>query len=154
MLFHGKNLTASADGLERDDRTWSIVNHFIPYIESEVNSPDRFESDFMVQYMADLPSLWGATGDVGRFSPEAQAVLDQGKILWQAYFAHTDNHMVRDEYKLNRADVWRYQIRNALKKRNESDDFPPVSFAQFESAYRTLTEKLRPLVYEYGFLKV
>jgi len=57
MLFHGKNLTASADGLERDDRTWSIVNHFIPYIESEVNSPDRFESDFMVQYMADLPSL-------------------------------------------------------------------------------------------------
>lgn len=36
MLFHGKNLTASADDLERNGRKWSIVNHFIPYTESEV----------------------------------------------------------------------------------------------------------------------
>ena len=31
MLFHGKNLTASADGLEWNGRKWSIVNHFIPF---------------------------------------------------------------------------------------------------------------------------
>lgn len=152
MLFNRCQRTAWAKDLERDNRTWSIVNHFIPYTESEVNSPDRFESDFMVQYMASLPSCQGGVGG-GSFSPEAQAVLDAGKILWQTYFAHTDNHMVRDEYKLNRADVGRYQIRNALKLRNQSDDFPPVSFVEFESAYKTLTEKLRPLVYEYGFLK-
>lgn len=29
----------------------------------------------------------------------------------------------------------------------------PVSFTEFETAYKNLTEKLRPLVYEYGFLK-
>jgi hypothetical protein len=87
------------------------------------------------------------------FSLEAQAVLEEGKKLWKAYFAHTNNHTVREELKLNRADVGRYQIRNALKKRNESGDFAPVSFADFETAYKTLTEKLRPLVYTYGFLK-
>src|SRR5690606_23619718 len=32
MLFNGSNLTASADGLEWSGRTWSIVNHFIPFI--------------------------------------------------------------------------------------------------------------------------
>ncbi len=142
MLFHGKNLTASADGLEWNNKTWSIVNHFIPFTEAEVNAPSRFESDFMVQYIADK-----------EFSAEAVAVLDAGRELWKAYFEHTDSYDAREEYKLNRADVGWYQIRNALKKRNESSDYPPVSFADFEFAYKKLGDKLRPLVFEYGFLK-
>jgi hypothetical protein len=156
MLFNWSNLTASANDLERNDRKRSIVNHFIPYTEAEVDSPERFESDFMVQYMASLPVIASETKQStskSAFSPEAQAILNEGRKLWKAYFQHTDPHTVRDELKLNRVDVGRYQIRNALKKRNESGDFPPISFADFETAYKNLTEKLRPLVYEYGFLK-
>ena len=74
--------------------------------------------------------------------------------MWQAYFQHTDVRTVRDELKLNRPDVGWYQIRNALKKRNESGDFVPVSFKPFEEKYKVLSEKLQPLVYELGFLKV
>ena len=88
-----------------------------------------------------------------KFSPEAKAVLEAGKKLWQAYFADTDVHSVREELKLNRADVGWYQIRKALQKRNDSGDFAPVSFKDFETAYKTLTEKLQPMVYELGFLK-
>jgi hypothetical protein len=142
MLFNGSNLTASANDLEWNGKTWSIVNHFIPYTEKEVNAPDRFESDFMVQYMRGK-----------KFSDEANAVLEAGKVLWKAYFAETDVHSVRDELKLNRPDVGWYQIRKALQKRNESGDFPPVSFKPFEEAYKSLTEKLQPMVYELGFLK-
>lgn len=142
MLFNGSNLTASADGLEWNGRTWSIVNHFIPYTEEEVDAPDRFESDFMVQYMADMA-----------FSTEARAVLDEGRKLWKAYFQHTDVRSVRDELKLNRADVGWYQIRKALQARNASGDFAPVSFAGFDKAYKGLTEKLVPMVYEKGFLR-
>ncbi len=142
MLFAGKNLSASANDLEWNDKKWSIVNHFIPFTEDEVNSPDRFESDFMVQYLADK-----------ELSQEAMDVLNEGKKLWQAYFSHTDNHSVRDELKLNRADVGWYQIRNALKRRNESGDYAPVNFEPFELAYKGLGDKLRPQVYELGFLK-
>lgn len=142
MLFHGKNLTASANELEWNGKQWCIINHFIPYTEAEVNAPDRFESDFMVQYLADKTH-----------SAEAQEVLTQGKKLWQAYFAHTDVRSVRDELKLNRPDVGWYQVRKALQARNSSGDFPPISFKSFEDAYKTLTEKLNPKVYEYGFLK-
>lgn len=39
MLFNGSNLTASANGLEWNEKTWSIVNHFIPYTEIEVTPP-------------------------------------------------------------------------------------------------------------------
>lgn len=143
MLFNGSNLTASADDLEWNDRKWSIVNHFIPFSESEVGSPERFESDFMVQYLAGK-----------QLSLEAQAVMDEGRRLWQAYFSHTDIHTVREEYKLNRADVGWYQIRNALKKRNEMSESVPVSFSAFEQAYKALGDKLRPMVYELGFLRV
>ncbi|MFM2074431.1 MAG: hypothetical protein RJB34_736 [Pseudomonadota bacterium] len=142
MLFNGSNLTASADGLEWNGKTWNIVNHFIPFTEAEVGAPDRFESDFMVQYLADKT-----------LSPEALAVLNAGRLLWKSYFSQTDVHSVRDEYKLNRADVGWYQIRNALKKRNESGDTAPVSFSPFEAAYATLSDKLRPQVFSLGFLR-
>lgn len=142
MLFNGSNLTASANNLEYNGKKWSIVNHFIPFTEAEVNAPDRFESDFMVQYMADKA-----------FSPEAVAVLDAGRELWRAYFAHTDVRTVRDELKLHRPDVGWYQVRKALQARNASGDTAPVSFTAFERAYQVLSDKLRPQVFELGFLR-
>ena len=142
MLFNGSNLTASADGLEWNGKKWSLVNHFIPFTEAEVDAPDRFESDFMVQYLADKS-----------LSAEAQAVLDAGRGLWRAYFAYTDARSVRDEFKLNRPDVGWYQVRNALKARNASGDTLPVNFGPFELAYQALSDKLRPQVFSLGFLR-
>ena len=189
MLFNGSNLTASANDLKWNNRTWSIVNHFIPFTEAEVNAPARFESDFMVQYLTNLPQLvipvktgiqvdlgvelkpdqkpkmdsrlrgndgtgWNdGTTQYGGLSIEASIVLNAGRLLWQAYFAHTDVRNVRDEFKLNRPDVGWYQIRNALKARNASGDSAPVDFSIFESTYKTLGDKLRPQVYTLGFLR-
>ena len=132
-----------------------------PFTEEEVGSPERFESDFMVQYILPNPSKGGANKTTElkaklfqEASPLGRLVGLEGKKLWQAYFEHTDVRSVREELKLNRPDVGWYQIRNALKKRNESGDFPPVSFKPFEEAYKALTEKLQPMVYELGFLRV
>ena len=147
MLFNGSNLTASANNLEWNNKQWSIVNHFILFTEEEVNAPDRFESDFMVRYLSVIAKN-------EPISTEAKAVLAEGKKLWQAYFAHSDVHSVREELKLNRPDVGWYQIRKALQARNASGDFALVSFTPFETAYKTLTEKLQPMVYELGFLRV
>ncbi|MCF0075610.1 hypothetical protein LZD49_34375 [Dyadobacter sp. CY261] len=143
MLFHGGNLTASANHLKWNGKEWSIVNHFIPFTESEVGSPDRFESDFMVQYMSDK-----------LFSAEASSVLLEGRKLWQAYFSQTDLRAVRESLMLNRPDVGWYQVRKALQARNGSGDFLPVNFKSFEDKYELLNEKLRPLVYELGFLRL
>ena len=86
-------------------------------------------------------------------SPEAQAVLDAGRVLWRAYFSARDTYAIREEFKLNRPDVGWYQIRNALKKRNAAGEGEAVDFAPFTTAYAALSEKLIPLVYTLGFLK-
>lgn len=138
MLFAGKNLSAGADGLHWNGRDWSLVNHFIPFTEAEVGAKARFESDFMVRHMAGMA-----------FSPEAQAVLDEGRKLWRRYHGIAFPRKIRDELKLNRSDAGWYQIRKALDAYSDTEltDFDP-----FKAAYAVLSEKLRPMVYQLGFL--
>ncbi|MEL7691618.1 hypothetical protein [Citromicrobium bathyomarinum] len=138
MLFNGSNLSAGADGLQWDDRVWSLVNHFIPFTEAEVGAKGRFESDFMARYISDLD-----------LSPEAKAVMDEGRKLWARFHATPFPRKIRDEFKLNRPDAGWYQVRRALEANGEAEltDFEP-----FRTAYASLSDKLRPMVFELGFL--
>ena len=138
MLFNGSNLTAGANGLHWNDRDWSLVNHFIPFTETEVGASGRFESDFMVRHMKGM-----------NFSAEAQAVLNEGRKLWQRFHAINFPRKIRDELKLGRADAGWYQIRKALKQYGDTEltDFDP-----FNAAHVSLGAKLRPMVFELGFL--
>jgi hypothetical protein len=138
MLFNGSNLSAGADGLQWNERTWSIVNHFIPFTEGQVGAKTRFESDFMARHIAKL-----------KFSAEAKAVLDEGRKLWSQYHATRFPAKIREELKLNRTDAGWYQIRKALEA-NAGNDL--ADFAPFKSAYAQLGNKLRPMVFELGFL--
>ena len=121
-----------------NDREWSLVNHFIPFTEREVGASGKFESDFMVRYMKDMT-----------FSPEAQAVLDEGRKLWTHFHATQFPRKIRDELKLNRPDAGWYQIRKALEAFGDTE---LTDFDLFKAAYAALGTKLRPMVFELGFL--
>ena len=138
MLFNGSNLAAGADGLRWHDRDWTLVNHFVPFSEIEIGAKGRIKSDFMCRYMEGMT-----------LSTEAQAVLDEGRKLWSRFHATSFPRKIRDEYKLGRADAGWYQIRRALEAYGDTEltDFDP-----FRAAYIALTAKLRPKVYELGFL--
>jgi hypothetical protein len=139
MLFNGSNLSAGANGLEWNGKQWPLVNHFIPFTEDEVGASGRFESDFMCSYLARL-----------KLSPEAQQVMDAGRELWRKYHATQFEKKIRDEYKLNRPDAGWYQIRKALEANSDSE---AVDFEPFKTAYDALSQKLRPQVFDYGFLR-
>ncbi len=139
MLFNGSNLSAGADGLHWNSRDWSLTNHFIPFAEEEVGASGRFESRFMVDYLRGK-----------QFSPEAQAVLDAGREIWRAFHKVPMPRKIREEFKLNRPDVGWYQIRKALAANAEN---VVTDFAPFKAAYEALSTKLRPMVYELGFLR-
>ncbi len=138
MLFNGSNLSAGADGLEWNGKTWSLVNHFIPFTEDEVRASGRFESDVMVQYLSKLT-----------LSTEAKNVLDAGRVLWTRYHTTRFEKKIRDAFKLNRPDAGWYQIRRALATNSDRE---AVDFEPFKTAYDALSQKLRPQVLEHGFL--
>jgi len=138
MLFNGSNLTAGADGLHWNDREWSLTNHFIPFSEGQVGVKGRFESDFMARHMEKM-----------NFSAEAKAVLDEGRKLWTRFHGIQFPRKIRDDLKLGRPDAGWYQVRRALEAYGDTEltDFEP-----FKGAYTTLSAKLRPMVFELGFL--
>ncbi|GMO61387.1 MAG: hypothetical protein Ta2A_07460 [Treponemataceae bacterium] len=133
-LFHGQNRISSRDG----------INHWIPFTEKEVGAREKFESAFMSEYLS-----------VKTFSAEAKAVLDAGRELWKYYHEKTkDNKTVSHNASY-------YDIREYFQGRKESgtmntkstDETYNALLAALRGALKTLTAKIQPKVYEYGFLK-
>ena len=89
MLFNGSNLTAASNGLDWNSEKWNLVNHFVPFTEKEVGAADPFESDFMAKHVAKK-----------KFSKEAKAVLNAGRIIWKEFFKFSDVYSIRQELKL------------------------------------------------------
>lgn len=138
MLFAGKNLTASADEVSWNGSNWPLVNYFVPFTDAELGVKGRIEDDFVATYTSGLT-----------LSPEAQEVLDQGRILFQKYHSIEFPNKIKNAWKLGRADAGWYQIRRALDAYSDSDftDFEPM-----KNAYAVLSQKLSPMVYSLGFL--
>ncbi|MHC6204177.1 hypothetical protein ACYULU_13415 [Breznakiellaceae bacterium SP9] len=133
-LFHGQNRISSHDG----------ANHWIPFTEKEVGAREKFESAFMSEFFK------GKT-----FSAEALVVLGAGRELWKYYHAKIkDNRTVSHNASF-------YDIREYFQGRKESgtmntkstDETYNALLAALRGALKTLTAKIQPKVYEYGFLK-
>ena len=131
--FHGQNNISSKHG----------VNHWIPFTEQEVNARDNFQSHFMSGF------LKGKT-----FSPEAHELLNSGKELWRYYHS---------KIKDNRAasvDASFYDIREYFQGRSpkgtmnqkSTDETYNALIKKLRQNLSVLAEKIKPKVYEYGFL--
>lgn len=138
MLFNGSNYTASASGIKWNGQSWSLVNHFIPFTETEVGVNKPFASKFMTDYLAKV-----------KLSIEAKAVMKEGLKLFRRFHQQKFGRVIAEEFKLGQPDAGWFQVRRALKANaaNELVDFEP-----FEKAYENLSEKLGPQVFDYGFL--
>ena len=90
------------------------------------------------------------------FSEEATAVFDAGRELWKYY--HEIASLSRNDYNVNAS---LYDIREYFQGRNDkgrmnskSDDATYTQLlAELRSKLAVLADKIKPKVYEYGFLK-
>ena len=71
-------------------------------------------------------------------------------MLWRKFHATRFEKKIRDEFRLGRMDAGWYQIRRALEANAENE---AVDFDPFKDAYAALSSKLRPQVFELGFLR-
>jgi hypothetical protein len=148
-LFHGQNKISLKGG----------INHWIPFTEYEVNAPEKFDSHFMTQFITGKLKPSG-NGDVFEkeklpiepleFSPEAQAVFNAGRDLWQYYFSKPDCNVNAAFYDIREY----FQSRNDKGKMNNrsEDEQYTVLLNALKESLKTLSRKIEPKIYEYGFL--
>ena len=81
-------------------------------------------------------------------SPEAKAVLDKATELVKSSFKYREMfNESHPEYQINNWDCGFYQIKALLK------EFMPDDLKEFRALYKQLADKMRPMIYELGFLK-
>ena len=81
-------------------------------------------------------------------SAEAQAVLDKANDIVRKTFKYRDSfNKEHPEYQINNWDCGFYQIKKLCK------EYMPELLKEFKEVYKVLADKMRPMVYEIGFLK-
>lgn len=155
------------------------VNHWIPFSEEEVGAKDCFDSHFMYDFInGEKNTIEGNSNDEPEelglfatevspftsiksaaplhFSPEATAVLNAGRTLWQYYHSQPNANPNASFYDI-RAHFQGYKTTKAGKQQMNTESKDP----QYTKLITTLREnmkllahKIEPKVYEYGFLKL
>jgi hypothetical protein len=90
--------------------------------------------------------LFGEERIYDRLSPDAKAVLDKATELVERSM-ELRQVMANDENHLNSWDAGYAQLKLVWKEYFQEE------FKEFRQLYKTLEERMRPLVYELGFLK-
>lgn len=153
ILFHSQNKITSSEG----------INNWIPFTEYEVNAQAKFESNFMTNFIKgkiqqevtnDTLFEQATTKEEQKplvFSEEATAVFNAGRELWKYYHAQKDVNVNASLYDIREY----FQGRNDKGRMNSKSD--DATYTQLITDLRgklaVLADKIKPKVYEYGFLK-
>ena len=140
------------------------VNHWIPFTESEVNSKEKFESNFMSDFIKgkikseqQADGLFGATTtnhfDINKprqFSIEATAVFNAGLELWKHYHSQDNVNVNASLYDIKlhfqgRSDKGRMNAKSTDEKYTEL-------IGNLRQKLNLLSDKIAPKVYEHEFL--
>lgn len=141
------------------------VNHWIPFTENEVNAKEKFESNFMSDFIKgkikseqQADGLFGNTTtnhfDINKprqFSTEATEVFNAGRELWKYY----------NSFNATKANASLYDIREFFQGRNaqgrmnakSTDEKYTELIGNLRQKLNLLSYKIAPKVYEYEFLK-
>jgi hypothetical protein len=149
-LFDGQNRISSSEG----------INHWIPFTENEVNAKEKFESNFMTDFIKgklktdNNTNLFGnetADNKPLEFSEEAKAVFDAGRALWKYYHSFNAINPNASLYDIREF----FQGRNAQGRMNAKSDDKTYTqlIAELRNKLNLLADKIKPKVYEYEFLK-
>ncbi|MHB8260921.1 MAG: hypothetical protein ACYDCN_03890 [Bacteroidia bacterium] len=139
------------------------TNNWIPFTEYEVGSREKFDSNFMTDFIegrlgksiVSEPSLFDKSKPnrttALKFSKEAKALFKAGKALWQYYHKQPNCNVNASLYDIREY----FQGRNeAGKMKNKSEDEHYMKLiTDLRDNLKIIAKKIEPKVYEYGFLK-
>lgn len=150
-IFNTSSAQSSLRNVEYANKKWNIENQFffmdkkeMAYLADEFENDDvyldikNFNKDRYVYTILQNMTL----------SIEAQNVLDKAKDLVRSSFKYRDLfNEDKPEYNINTWDAGWYQIKGLL------NEYMKDGLMEFNELYKKLENKMRPMVYELGFLK-
>lgn len=149
-LFHSSSQQSSLRQVDYKGKKWDIKNEFFWMSRQEIEQ--LANSNNLVQTYNDARTskdryvytkLQGIT-----LSPEAQAVLDKAcEIVRNTFKYRSMFDSEHPEYQIMNWDCGWYQIK-AL-----AQEYAKPYYAEFVKLFKALEEKMRPMVYELGFLR-
>ena len=149
-LFNPKSQQASLRRVEYKGKKYDIKNEFFWMPKSQMMELAEAESNDAVYDDARTSNeryvcTWLQDHEL---SPEAQAVLDKATELVVTSFKYrtlfNEDH---PEYHINTWDAGYYQLKALWQQ------YLPDEFQEFKRLYKALADKMRPMVYELGFLR-
>jgi hypothetical protein len=151
-LFNNASTQASLRQITYKEETWNTKNEFFWMSKAEMTelgeqinynelyNDVRTDSD---RYVYKL--LFGNNGIYDQLSQEAKDVLDSATNLVRHSFAMRRNFADNINH-LNSWDAGYAQLKLLWK------EYFPEQFKEFRAKYKVLEDKMRPMVYELGFL--
>jgi hypothetical protein len=152
-LFNNSSEQSSLRQIEYKDQQWDIKNEFFwMSVEkmkelADQNGYDELYNDARTssdRYVHKL--LFGEERIYDKLSPDAKAVLDKATELVERSM-ELRQVMANDENHLNSWDAGYAQLKLVWKEYFQEE------FKEFRQHYKALEDRMRPLVYELGFLK-
>lgn len=149
-LFHGSGNQSSLREIEYKGRIWNVKNEFFFMSKDEILS--LAESERLYDTYDDARTdneryVYKILRDI-TLSNEAKAVLDKAIDLTIRTFQYRGLFdMEHPEYQIKNWDCGWYQIKAMIKA------YMPAELDAFNKLFKALSDKMRPMVYELGFLK-
>lgn len=150
-LFNTSSNQSSLRNVEYKEKTWDIENQFffmgVDKIEDLADEFDNQEIYDDVKQFGEERFVYKKLQEI-TLSKEAQDVLDRARELTIKSFKCRELfNDSKPEYQINTWDAGWYQIKGML------NEFMKDEYKEFTELYKILEEKMRPMVYELGFLK-
>lgn len=153
-LFNTSSNQSSMRQIDYKGKKWDIKNEFFWMSKEEMmNMADQegFDDLYHDAKNSDdryVYNLLFKEGIYDKLSPDAKEVLDMASHLVRKTFKMRKTlNDLKPEYHLNTFDAGFYQIKLILKEYFQIDN------VRFSAKYKEFEDRMRPLVYELGFLK-
>jgi hypothetical protein len=151
-IFSSSSNQSSLRQVEYKDQLWDIKNEFFwMSVDKMKELADQKGYDELYNDARTSPDryvyklLFGEERIYDKLSPDAKAVLDKATELVEKSM-ELRQVMANDENHLNSWDAGYAQLKLVWKEYFQED------FKEFRQLYKSLEDRMRPLVYELGFL--
>ena len=151
-LFESKSNQSSLRQVEYKDKLWDIKNEFCWYdinmvkklsnennLDFTYNDASTMDQRFVYKYIQE---------HINDFSVESMDVLNKAnEMVWKSFKYRELFNEEHPEYQILNADIGYYQLKALYKEYMKED------LEEFKKLYKVLADKMRPMVYELGFLR-